>query len=385
MKILVPTLSYPPFEGAASAVAWRVSRELAAMGHEVVVVAPSCPGFDALNQAKLLRIMWYPQGGWRLYRGLCAAWPEVKSSDLILGIEGVYGGLLGWLCARFHDKPYITFAQAHEIPVLPHQFPAWHGLPPWRALLRAIHSRAKAVIALNTVARDRLIALGVPSARIRVMPPAADIVAPWPPEAVAAIRHKFVLDTERVILAAGRFLWYEGQRTLVRAMPRVIRRFPDAQAVLTGRGPCLYDAIHEAHAAGVRDHVLFPGRLSGKDIEGLYEACAVFALPITADKRGREGECAPAFVQAHAHGKPVVAGRSPTVLDVVVDGENGLLVEPENPEALAEALIALLADPDRAQRLGQNGKQRVESELNWTRFAQRVLDAAAPGAAENSG
>ena len=59
----------------------------------------------------------------------------------------------------------------------------------------------------------------------------------------------------------------------------------------------------------------------------------------------------------------------------MLDGQTGLIVEPGQPEALAEAILSLMREPARAEQMGANGRRRVETELNWARFTQRLLDA----------
>jgi phosphatidylinositol alpha-1,6-mannosyltransferase len=71
-------------------------------------------------------------------------------------------------------------------------------------------------------------------------------------------------------------------------------------------------------------------------------------------------------------GLPVVAGRSGAVPEVVRDGETGLLVDPEDPRAVAEAIVQLLADRDLARRMGETGRRWVTEEFSYCRFRQDV-------------
>jgi alpha-maltose-1-phosphate synthase len=75
-----------------------------------------------------------------------------------------------------------------------------------------------------------------------------------------------------------------------------------------------------------------------------------------------------------ACGTAVVASRTGGIPEVVADGETGLLVEPDNPAALSDALNALLSDPERARAMGQAGRARAEAEFSWTSVAARTAD-----------
>ncbi|MBN2312215.1 MAG: glycosyltransferase family 4 protein [Candidatus Hydrogenedentes bacterium] len=371
MKILIPTADYPPIEGGISTVALQLSRELAALGHDVTVIAPHFPGqaeWDAREPAVVRRYRGYGLGWFRLIPLLAAAWPHARRADLILGINVAYGGVLGWLSRRIHGVRYVTFAYAYE-------FLKFRRTPVVARLLKRVYARAALVVAISQFTRDNLTAFGASPHNIATILPGAPKPHALSGDALAAARRKFVLEGRRVILAVGRLVARKGHRTLVRALPRILERVPDAQLVIVGRGPCLSDVVQDARNLGVRDHVLLAGHLDDEDVAALYAVCDVFALPAGVGERGQVEGFGLVFAEAHAYAKPVVAGRSGGVVDAVLDGETGLLVEPDDPEALAGAVLRILEDPALARRLGENGRRRVESELNWAEFTRRLLDA----------
>ncbi len=370
MKILIPTADYPPIEGGLASVALHVSRCLAALGHDVTVVAPRFPCMDAFDRAEPVRVIRY-RGyglGWlRLFPFMAAAWPHARRADLILPINIAYGGPL----AYFAGRPYVAFAYAYE-------FLKFQRVPPVAAFFRRIYAKARKVIAISAFTRDQLIAFGVAPDRIEIVHPGAPEPRPLPPERLAEVRYRFVLDENPVILAVGRLIPRKGHRTLVRAMPRILERFPNAVLVIAGQGPLVYAVTQEMWRCGVRNQVRMLAGLSDEDIAALYQVCNVFALPTGEEPdRARHGQVEGfglVFAEANAYGKPVVAGRSGGVVDAVLDGETGLLVEPNDPDALANAICSLLDDADLARRLGENGRRRVETELNWTAFTKRLLE-----------
>jgi phosphatidyl-myo-inositol dimannoside synthase len=105
-----------------------------------------------------------------------------------------------------------------------------------------------------------------------------------------------------------------------------------------------------------------------------YQRCAVFVLP---SRRTADGELEGyglVHFEAAAWGRPVVAGRSGGEVDVVIDGETGLLVKGDSVEQVVDAIRALMDDPERLRRMGEAGRRRVETTHNWSRAAQ-VVDA----------
>lgn len=375
MRILIPTADYPPIEGGISTVTVQTARALARRGHEVTVVAPQLPGaaaFDRGEPVEVARFAGYGLGWFRFFPMLAAAWPRLGETDLLLGINIAYGGVIGLLAQGPFYTPYATFGYAYEFLKFPRRSPA-------AALLRCAYRHSRAVIAISGFTRDNLVQFGVPAPMIRIVRPGAAPVPRQSRAALAALRKRYALGDGPVILAVGRFVPRKGHVTLVEALPAVLERVPEAQLALVGRGPCMYDVLQRAHELGVRDSIVVPGAIPDDDLAGLYQACDVFALPTGQDARGQVEGFGLVFTEAHAHGKPVVAGRSGGVTDAVIDGKTGLIVPPRDPAALAAALLRLLEDEALAHKLGRAGKRRVARELNWDAFADRLLEAAGQG------
>jgi phosphatidylinositol alpha-1,6-mannosyltransferase len=378
MKILIPTVDYPPIEGGIGTVALAVSRELAALGHEVTVVAPrlhpSNPQFgdmrehDAAEPVRVVRFDGYDLGWFRFFPFFRKAWPETKDTGLILAINIAYGGILARLAKLRRGVPYIAFAYAYE-------FLKFQQTPLVPTLFRGIYRHAVTTVAISSFTAHNLESFGVPARRITTILPGAPEPRPVSGNSVQAVRERLYLGTGPLILSVGRFIPRKGQIVLVRAMPKVLEQCPAAHLVMVGRGPCLADCVEQARAFGIEGQVHCPGYVDDDTLAALYQACDLFALPTGEDERGQVEGFGLVFAEAHAYGKPVVAGRSGGVEDAVHDGETGLLVPPGDPDAVAKAIVSLLNDPDRARNLGEKGRERVRDELNWHEFTRRMLES----------
>ena len=367
MKVAIPTADYPPIEGGIGTVALETSRALAAQGHDVTVIAPHFPGmaqFDSAEPVRVVRYRGYGLGWFRFFPLMAASLPHMRRADLVLGINVAYGGVIAYLLGR----PYVTFAYAYEFL----KFRRNRALS-W--LLRRVYARSCVVVAISTFTKEKLIEFGVREEGVEVVFPGASLVQGADASIVEEVVHRYVLDSPHVILAIGRFIPRKGQLTLVESFPRVLEKYPDAILVLAGRGPTLEDVARRAERLGIRSRVRLPGRVSNEEIMALYEVCELFALPTGRDERGQIEGFGLVFSEAHAFGKPVVAGRSGGVVDAVVDGETGLIVPPDDPAALAEAILSLMDRPEEARRMGERGRRRIEEELNWTHFTERMLAA----------
>lgn len=367
MNIVIPTADYPPIEGGIASVALHVSREFAAMGHTVTVIAPHFPDmhdFDANEPVRVLRYRGYNLGPLRIVPLAALAWAPMGKADLVLAINVAQGGVLAWLRRR----PFVVFAYAYEFLKFPRTSMA-------AALLRRVYAAADRVVAISNYTRDRLAEFGVSASRIAVVYPGAPSPRSYPDAALIALRRQLGLDGKRIVLAVGRFIRRKGHLNLVRAFARIVERAPDVKLVMVGRGPMKDEVGALVQSLGLADRVCMPGYLPDDDTAMLFQLCDVFALPNGQDESGQVEGFGLVFAEAQAGGKPVVAGRSGGAAEAVLDGETGLLVDPDQPEVLADALLSVLDNPELARKLGAAGRRRVESELNWTQFTRRTLES----------
>ena len=103
------------------------------------------------------------------------------------------------------------------------------------------------------------------------------------------------------------------------------------------------------------------------DVPAFLHTLDVFALASRSEGFGQ------VLIEAMAAGKPVVASRIAPLTEIVVDGDTGLLVEPENPKAFAEAIVWLLTHPNVAQQMGRRGQKRVRDHFSAEQMAAETL------------
>jgi phosphatidylinositol alpha-mannosyltransferase len=174
-------------------------------------------------------------------------------------------------------------------------------------------------------------------------------------------------DGRKRILFVGRFEEpRKGFKYLLRALPMVQSQFPDAKLIVVGAGrPEKFEGLMERY--GVMG-VEFKGFVSHEDKARYYASCDVACVPSTGNE-----SFGYVVVEPMAAGKAVVASDIAGYASVMTSGENGLLVEPRDPQALALALVRVLADRDLRQRLGTAGMVAAQ-QYDWSRVAARVLE-----------
>ena len=167
------------------------------------------------------------------------------------------------------------------------------------------------------------------------------------------------------IVLVGRLAQQKRPDVAVRALARVRRRHPEAQLDLVAHGPLETATTALVDELGLRDHVRLLTR--GADVPELLAEASCFLL--TSDYEGFPYT----VLEAMAAGVPVVSTRVGGVPEQVVDGGTGILFEPGDPAAAADAVERILADPDGAFRLGEAGRERVRREFGVERMVAETV------------
>ncbi len=157
----------------------------------------------------------------------------------------------------------------------------------------------------------------------------------------------------QVVGTIGWLLPVKGPILLLKAMESVWQNRSDVELVFVGKGELKSDLTTQAIEMGVLDRVKFLGWRN--DIHEILPVFDLFVLPSLNEGMGR------VIVEAMASGKPVVASNVGGIPDLIKDKENGLLVKPGDEEALANAVLALLNDPEKARRMGKRGRDRCHN------------------------
>ena len=184
------------------------------------------------------------------------------------------------------------------------------------------------------------------------------------------IRSRLSPDDQPLALFVGRLVPHKGVGILVRALSRLER----GRLVVVGDGPYRGWLEGLVRSKGLGERVVFAGPIGDAWLPAYYAACDTVVLPSTSrlEAFGIVG------LEGMASGKPLVLSDIPGVRDVIT-GEEGHIVEPLDPDALAGALEDIWDYPERARQMGVRGRERAEREFAWPRVAEKieqVLEAA---------
>ncbi|MDD3517439.1 MAG: glycosyltransferase family 4 protein [Chromatiales bacterium] len=274
----------------------------------------------------------------RLRRLMRAVRPDVVHLHSRRGAD-----LLGGIAARLEGLPVVLSRRVDN--------PEPRA---WVALKYRLYHR---VITISEGIRQVLLGEGVPTHKLVCVRSAVDAAAFRHACDAAWFRNAFDLEENaRVLAVIAQLIPRKGHRHLLAALPAILEREPRTRVLLFGQGPLRETLAREIGERGFDGQV----RLAGfrDDLPRILPCLDLVVHP--ADMEG----LGVSLMQAAAAGVPIVASRAGGIPEVVRDGDNGLLVPPGDPAALADAVIALLADPDRARAMGEAGHAFAARELS---------------------
>lgn len=246
-----------------------------------------------------------------------------------------------------------------------------HGIEVWEKLPRMRRSalqNATMVLAPSRATAEFVVDLqGVAPSRVRVLPWGLDPDFETKLLGLAGVRVPGEFPKGRVILTVGRWLAterYKGMDTLIKALPRLLLRWPEIQLVMVGAGDDKDWLVNIARDSGVQKHVHFLTGITYGELSACYAAAEIFALPSRGEGFGF------VYLEAMARGKPVIGGAHGGAPEVIRDGVTGYLVQHGETEQLATSIDALLSNPELAKKMGMQGKERVEKEFRFSVFAK---------------
>jgi len=368
---VIASVEFPTYYGGIGTIVYELARNWHAMGERLTAVVKyngeADREFDARQGYGIVRVI--ENGGKpSKFRARIRAMRRVVEEQRPAAIYASdwRAGLVSWLVAR-GQVPYVVAAYGSE-------FTARGGTPIDGLVQRWVMRHVRRVLCVSGYTREMAIGHGAPADRSVVMPVGSDPDRFLPADRAAAKRG-LGFEGRTVLLTVARLVRRKGHATVLRALPAVVARVPDALYVIAGAGPMQAELEELVSELGMGEHVRFLGEVAyDRDVPSLYPAADVFVLTSESDTtHGVEG-FGIVFLEAGCCETPVVGSRAGGIPDAIEDGVTGYLVDAGSPDQMADALIRILSDPDLARRMGRAGRERVLRDFTWRRIAERTLD-----------
>ncbi|MGE5541247.1 MAG: glycosyltransferase family 4 protein [Bacillota bacterium] len=360
MRLVIATPLYPPEPGGPSTYAKVLEEGLPSRDIEVAVIKFS----DVRHKPKFVRHVMY---FWRVFQA-------AKDVDAVLALDPVSVGLPALCAALLRRKKFVVkivgdyaWEQGRQ------RFNIWLPLDEFvrtpdvplpvlglRLVQKFVASRATAIIVPSEYLKRIVARWGIPEDRITVIVNAKPVDVPGtPPEALAAIPHPR-------IVSSGRLVPWKGMHGLIAAMIHIRAKVPGAQLVIIGDGPDR-EALERYATLRLKEGFTFLGALPHAEALAVMKEADVFVL-----NSSYEG-LSHILLEALELGKAIVTTKAGGNPEVIENGKNGLVISVGDPEALADACISILSDPNGKAQLEAHAREsahRYEPALMLDRTAE---------------
>jgi phosphatidylinositol alpha-1,6-mannosyltransferase len=378
MRSLMITTAFPPQKGGIQTAIFEIVSRLASEDY-VTVMTQAQANAEPFDTACTFDVLRPRLGGWRrfffrvisffvspllaeclVYLNPARQLLQSKRIDFVQ-CGHIRVGLAAYLLKRRFDVPFVIYAYAQEVVNV--AIPRWKFLD--RLLRQFVLRKAHTVFVISEYTKQKVAEWGGNDDRIVKIPFGVDLKR-FADVTKLDRGDQLGLAGRRSILTVGRLVERKGHDTVIKALPQALARFPDLVYVIVGDGP-MRDSLNAfVNEGDLGEHVFFVGEVSDDIVVQYYQSCDVFIMVSRAhEERGDVEGFGLVYLEANACGKPVIGGRSGGIPDAVIDGVTGVLVNPTDVKDIAAAIIKLLTDKGYARRLGENGRRRVETEMNW--------------------
>jgi phosphatidylinositol alpha-1,6-mannosyltransferase len=374
----------------------RLATYLHAVGHKIAVIAYTTPNptkdeaFDTTHPYPIYRVGCTPGVKSGVLRALTRARNRLRylaqvravarqhGTHIILCAEWQPCGLFAYLLSRLPGfPPYAVVAFGVEVVTLPSVNAQKRTNPLWRGLMaslrRAIYRRAAGVVAISQYTKDKVVGAGVPAEHVTIIPPGIDASDIKSQDAIQAEP-----DDRPTLITVGRMVQRKGYDVVLRALAQtpLLQKHPHLQYVIAGDGPEKPRIEAMIRDLGLQAHVVLRGQVSEAEKWALYDAALLFVMPVHERPTNFEG-FGIVYLEAMARFVPVIGSATGGIPDAISDGQTGLLVPPDDPSALADAIDKLLSDAALRSQLVTNAYERVRTTFTWEVIAARFADQLA--------
>lgn len=401
MRVLMLATSYPKYHGDTTApFIAEIAAGVVAHGAQVRILLPHHREFHHLPVERGVEIATFRYAP----HPALAVWGYAESlqADVGLRANALYVApfaLSATLWALLQHVRNFRPDIIHAHWLLPNALPAWvvarwFGIP----LVVSMHGSDVAMAERNSVFRgvaqrifadtayasacsgdlhQRALALGATPARTAVVPygVATGEFAPSLHDRRWCMQRFGIAEDTPLVVAVGRFVVKKGFHVLIRALPLLRERLPQAKLLLAGYGDMHEEYTQLAASLGVADLLVMPGQLLREDVARAIASADVYCVPSVHDERGNVDGLPNALLEGMAAGCAIVASDVAGIPDVITHQVHGLLVPEGNHVALADALATLLENREYASTLAQAARERVTHALSWPQVTQSFVQA----------
>lgn len=209
--------------------------------------------------------------------------------------------------------------------------------------------------------------------KLTVLPCAADVDAFGPKQNGELVRRDLGLTNEPVVLWLGGFYPWHDLDLLLDSFTLVLQRHPNTKLVLVGDGQTRQAIVQKIQKNGLEKSVIMTGSIAHSRVPEMVSIADIAVVPSASVSAGHGGTGTPLkLFEYMAAGKAIVATALNEAVEVIQDGQNGLLVEAGDVNKFAESMLKLINDPKERNRLGQNARAQAVKQYSWEHYTRKL-------------
>ncbi len=226
------------------------------------------------------------------------------------------------------------------------------------------YESAEVIVNSNYMKCEMQRLFGLPFEKVSVIPNGINMSMYNGVEKDYDFRRKVALDSEKIIMYAGRLVYEKGIQHLISAAPKILSGYNDTKFVIVGAGGMLNELKAQVDYLGISNKVYFTGKLAYKDLCKMYKVADVAVFPSTYEPFGVVA------LEAMYAGVPTVVSDIGGLNEIVDHGINGMKSYAGNANSIADSVLSVLYDSKLADNISKNAKAKVKNVYNWNKIAQ---------------
>ena len=379
MKLLISAHGFPPLIGGIESQLYPLADEFNRLGLNVRVLTPKIKYSRQFDYSSKINVIRIPGGLATAYRRprftrlivyaiyflrqLIVFKPDVVFSST----WQPYGPIIVTLARIFNFSSHF---QVHGVEILTAQDNWLH-----KKLMIYTLKRSNGIFAMGSFQLKNLVKLGINKEKISIILDGTDPIKFRSGLDSSHLINKHNLKGKKIILTVSNLYPHKGQDKIIKTLPKIVESVPNIVYLIIGKGP-QYNYLKSLSAKyGVKDKVIFTGYVDNDDLPYYYNLCDIFVMlskEVRGANTGTEGYGL-VFVEANACGKPTIGSRSGGIYDAIINGETGYLINSEDTNEILDKITLLCNNKELSLQLGQNGRARIESELNYKQMTLNIL------------
>lgn len=358
MKTLLFTLEYPPFHGGVANYYGNLVKYWP-KPYDILVLNNN---EGRLINNKLPLLKWLPA-----YFALRQKIKQKKIEQILVG-QILPLGTVALVFSKFYKTKYSIILHGLDLAyVLKRPRKKW--------LTEKILRQADKIVCVNSYTAE-IARQTFPDIRqkLTIVNPGVENRLTYNPQLITQLKEKYNLENKLILLSVGRLVKRKGFDLVIKSMPKVLAKALNLIYVILGDGEEIDNLKFQITNFKLEKNIIIISGATDDERNLWYDLCDIFIMASRNINGDFEG-FGLVYLEANLAGKSVIAGRSGGVGDAVIDGLNGLLVDEENINDIAQAVIKLAQNLALRQKLGEQGRTRALKEFNWETQIDKIYKA----------